>query len=132
MLLMSDKANNGQKFARDYRANTRALRRLRARAKLTLKQLADKSGINYTTINRIEQGHNRSPHWPTLEDLASALGVEVEEIVIFDDEAEAQLPGGARTEEHLDAVLDHEAEVRERQKAGETEREGNGPGGSRT
>ncbi len=120
MLAMNDRATNGQKFARDYRADARALRNLRARAKLTLKQLAGKSGINYTTINRIEQGHNRSPHWPTLEDIAGALGVEVEEIVIFEDER--QLPGGARTEEHLDAVLDHEAELRE----------GNGPGGGNT
>lgn len=128
MLAMNDRPNNSQRFARDYRANTRALRKLRARAKLTLKQLAARSGINYTTINRIEQGHNRSPHWPTLEDIAGALGVEVEEIVIFDDEEEPRLPGGAKTEEHLDAVLDHEAELRKR-RAGEIGEEGNGPGG---
>lgn len=85
MLAMTANNEGRQKFERDYRANTRALRKARTRAKLTLKGLQEKSGVNYTTISRIEKGHNRSPHWPTLEQLAEALGVEVDEIVTYLD-----------------------------------------------
>lgn len=122
MLAMSD---NPQKFQRDYHADIRALRKLRAKANLSLKALATKAGINYTTINRIENGHNRSPHWPTLQQLAGALDVDVDKIVIYHEPA---LPGGAKNEEHLDAVLDHEEDIRQRRDNGE----GNGPGGSGT
>ena len=123
MLVMSD---NPQKFQRDYHANSRALRRLRTRAKLSLKALGDMADVNYTTISRIEHGHNRSSHWPTLQRLADALGVHVDKIVIYDDDPD--LPAGAKNEEHLDAVLDHEEELRRRRDSGE----GNGPGGSGT
>lgn len=93
MLAMTRNSNGRQKFERDYHANTKALRRARAKAKLTLKGLQKKSGIDYTTISRIENGHNRSPHWPTLEQIADALDVEVDEIVIYD--APDDLPGEA-------------------------------------
>lgn len=39
-----------------------------------------------------------------------------------------RLPGGAKTEEHLDAVLDHEEESRQRRDAKKSNGEGNGPG----
>ncbi len=85
MLTMSKEHRERQKFERDYRANARVLRGLRARAKMNLKALAKKADVNYTTISRIENGHNRSPHWSTLEQLAGALNVDVEKLVIFED-----------------------------------------------
>jgi transcriptional regulator with XRE-family HTH domain len=83
MLLMNDKRENGRKFERPYRADRVALRKLRGKAKLTLKGLAAKADVNYTTISRIEKGHNLSPHWPTLEQLADALGVDVDDVVVY-------------------------------------------------
>lgn len=96
MLLMDQSNETGRKFERGYLANSRELRRLRTRAKLPLKALAKKAGVNYTTISRIENRHNRSPHWSTLEQIADALGVDVEEIVIFLDEPN----NGAVTDEN--------------------------------
>ncbi len=85
MKLMNRGEETRQKFQRGYRANRKALRKLRSTAHMSTKKLGQASGVNYTTINRIENGHNRSPQWPTLEQLADALGVEVDELVIYDD-----------------------------------------------
>lgn len=52
------------------------LKRLRRRAMLTQEQLAKKSGVGITTINRIETGAVEDPHFSTLRKLARALGVE--------------------------------------------------------
>ncbi len=118
------------KGRRNYRANGETLSDLRDQAHLTLEQLEAASGVSYTTISRIENGRIISPRWGTLRQIANALGVDVDVLVIYrTGSASPKLPGGAKTEEHLDAVLDHEAEVRERQK---NEGEGNGPGGGRT
>ncbi len=132
MVVMAEH-NKRSKGRRNYRANGEALSDFRDQAHLTLEDLEAASGVSYTTISRIENGRIISPRWSTLKQIANALGVEVDALVIYrTGSAGPKLPGGARTEEHLDAVLDHEAEVRERQKAGETEGEGNGPGGGRT
>ena len=57
------------------------LKKLRRRAMLTQEQLAQKSGVGITTINRIETGTVEDPHFSTLRKLARALGVEARELV---------------------------------------------------
>jgi len=117
MQTMTENQNGRQRFARDYRADTRALRKARTKAKLTLKALAAKSDVNYTTISRIEKGHNRSPHWPTLEQLAEALGVEVDDIVIYDDmdDPVPDEPGTTTANEASFEDVRREKEERDRQ-----------------
>ena len=57
------------------------LKRLRRRAMLTQEQLAKKSGVGITTINRIETGAVEDPHFSTLRKLAQALGAELRELL---------------------------------------------------
>ena|SRR5215216_392409 len=54
------------------------LRRLRGRRVWTLQDLAEKSGVHYTTIARIETKREYKPHPTTLRKLAKALGVSAE------------------------------------------------------
>lgn len=57
------------------------LKELRRQAMLTQEELAEKSGVGITTINRIEKGHVDDPHFSTLRKLAVALRVPAEELV---------------------------------------------------
>jgi len=57
------------------------LKRLRRRRMLTQEQLAEKSGVGITTVNRIETGTVEDPHFSTLRKLARALDVEPRELV---------------------------------------------------
>jgi transcriptional regulator with XRE-family HTH domain len=57
------------------------LKQARRRAMLTQEELAEKSGVAVTTINRIEKGRVEDPHFSTLRKLARALGVEASELV---------------------------------------------------
>jgi transcriptional regulator with XRE-family HTH domain len=56
------------------------LRRLRAQNALTLRALAEISGVSYDTINKLELGR-RPAHASTLRKLAHALGVEPSELM---------------------------------------------------
>src|SRR5215217_6116613 len=56
------------------------LAELRERRALTLRELAEMSGVAADTINQIELGH-RKPRPSTLRKLARALDVDVEELV---------------------------------------------------
>ena len=57
------------------------LKKVRRRAMLTQEQLAEKSGVGITTINRIETGAVKDPHFSTLRKLARALEVDPAELV---------------------------------------------------
>jgi transcriptional regulator with XRE-family HTH domain len=48
----------------------------RAKAGLTLKQLAEKADLTYVQISNIETGRIKNPHWSSLVKLARALGLE--------------------------------------------------------
>lgn len=63
------------------------IHRMRVLQGLTLRDLAEKSGISANTINSIER-RGKSPrfHPPTLKALADALGVETVELIGEDDE----------------------------------------------
>lgn len=123
MLLMSEENRTQNKFDRGYWVNRRAFRRLRNKARLSGKKLEQKSGVSYTTISRIERGHNRSPHWSTLEHLADALGVDVDEIVIYED-LEPEVNGGeAVTDENRRRADQFIAEEQDRHRAEEEKRD---------
>jgi transcriptional regulator with XRE-family HTH domain len=57
------------------------LKKVRRRAMLTQEQLAERSGVGITTINRIETGTVKDPHFSTLRKLAAALEVDPAELV---------------------------------------------------
>ena len=58
---------------------TLLLRQWRDRRRLSLHQLADKAGVSYVTITRIEHGH-MSPTVTMLEKLAAALDVHIRDL----------------------------------------------------
>lgn len=60
--------------------NVTKLRELRRRRVLTLRELEEESGVSYNTIWRLENGHNDARP-STIRKLATALGVEPEELV---------------------------------------------------
>ena len=61
------------------------LRMLRAGASLSIRALAEKSGLNVNTLSLIENGKT-SPSVSTLQQLASALGVPVTEFFVAEQE----------------------------------------------
>jgi transcriptional regulator with XRE-family HTH domain len=61
------------------------LRMLRAGASLSIRALAEKSGLNVNTLSLIENGKT-SPSVSTLQQLASALGVPVTEFFVAERE----------------------------------------------
>lgn len=56
--------------------NSRNVRRLRIAQSLTLAQLAEISGVNQSTIHKIEAGKRPHPHLSTVKKLADHLGVQ--------------------------------------------------------
>ena len=54
------------------------LRQVRRMQDLTQQQLAEKAGVNFTTISRIETGDYRQLYWQTVRDLAEALDVSLD------------------------------------------------------
>ncbi len=63
----------------DVDVNGRRVRELRQEHVLTLRELAEKSGVSKDTINRIEHGHGAYPS--TIRKLAQTFGVEPRELV---------------------------------------------------
>lgn len=57
------------------------LRHLRESQGLTLRQLAEKSGVNHASIGNIETGERSDPRTSIMVKLAHALGVSVEELL---------------------------------------------------
>ena len=58
----------------------KGLKRTRQSKGISLRNLAEKSHVHYTTIARIEAGH-LNPTIKTLNKLAKALGVNIEELI---------------------------------------------------
>ncbi len=57
-----------------------ALRRLREGLPLTVRELAERSGVSYNTITMLENRH-RTANPSTVRKLAAALGVEARELM---------------------------------------------------
>ena len=60
------------------------LKRERVRALLTQQELAERAGVGYPTISRIENDH-AEPHFRTIRKLAKALGIDPAELVKGDE-----------------------------------------------
>jgi transcriptional regulator with XRE-family HTH domain len=56
------------------------LRQLREKKGVSLRGLADKAGISFTTLYRIEAGKTE-PRFGTLEKIAKALGVSTRDLI---------------------------------------------------
>jgi transcriptional regulator with XRE-family HTH domain len=59
------------------------LKQIRENKRLSLRDLAKISGVDFTTINRIETGATGRPAYLTIVKLAKALGIKADSI--FDD-----------------------------------------------
>ncbi len=60
--------------------NYTMLEQLRKQLGLTQEQLAEKSGVDQTTISRLERGEIKRPRWEVVANLARALDVKPEEL----------------------------------------------------
>ena len=63
-----------------FEVNGQKLRRLRVERALSLRALAQRSGVAFDTINKLELGH-RPARLVTIRKLAEALGVEPQELM---------------------------------------------------
>jgi XRE family transcriptional regulator, regulator of sulfur utilization len=63
-----------------FEVNGQRLRQLRVERALSLRALAERSGVAFDTINKLELGH-RPARLMTLRKLAEALGVEPKEVM---------------------------------------------------
>ncbi len=70
-------------MGRAYRIRGDALSYRRVRRHMTQKQLGEKAGVSYATISRIENGEITTPRFSTIEQLASALDIEADELIEF-------------------------------------------------
>jgi transcriptional regulator with XRE-family HTH domain len=63
-----------------FEVNGQKLRQLRVERALSLRALAERSGVAFDTINKLELGH-RPARLVTIRKLAEALGVEPRELM---------------------------------------------------
>lgn len=57
------------------------IKKLRKEHRLSQEQLAQKAGITYSTLIKIESGLNKNPTLETLTKIANAFGVKIDELV---------------------------------------------------
>jgi transcriptional regulator with XRE-family HTH domain len=57
------------------------IKRYRTAKKLSQEQLAQKAGITFSTLAKLESGANRNPTVHTLQQIARALGVSLDELM---------------------------------------------------
>ncbi len=57
------------------------IKKLRKQHKLSQEQLAYKAGITYSTLIKLESGANKNPTIETVQKLANAFGVGLDEMV---------------------------------------------------
>ena len=57
------------------------IKQLRKKAGLSQQKLAEKSGLSYTVITKIEQGVAKRPSIQTMVKLANAFGISLDELM---------------------------------------------------
>lgn len=57
------------------------IKKLRTKHHLSQEQLAQKAGITYSTLIKIESGSNKNPTLDTLTKLADAFKIKIDELV---------------------------------------------------
>ncbi len=70
-----------------FEINGHRLRQLRVQRALSLRALAQRSGVAFDTINKLELGH-RPARLVTIRKLADALGVEPKELMKGEEQIE--------------------------------------------
>ena len=56
------------------------IKKLRKQRKLSQEELAKKAGVTYSTLIKLESGVNKNPTIRTLQQVASALDVSLDEL----------------------------------------------------
>ena len=57
------------------------IKKLRKQRKLSQEELAKKAGVTYSTLIKLESGANKNPTIKTLQQIASALTVTLDELM---------------------------------------------------
>ena len=57
------------------------IKKLRKQHHLSQEKLAQKAGINYSTLIKIESGNNKNPTLETLTKLANVFKIKIDELV---------------------------------------------------
>ena len=57
------------------------IKRYRIKNGLSQEQLAQKAGVTYSTLAKLESGVNQNPKVKTLQQIAKALGVTIDELM---------------------------------------------------
>ena len=57
------------------------IKKLRKKHHLSQEQLAQKAGITYSTLIKIESGNNKNPTLETLTKLATVFKIKIDELV---------------------------------------------------
>ena len=65
----------------DYRVRGDVIRYHRKRSRLTQQQLAERAGLSLGQVSRIEGGKIETPHFGTIERIATALGMESDDFI---------------------------------------------------
>jgi len=58
------------------------IKKLRKKHHLSQEQLAQKAGITYSTLIKIESGNNKNPTLETLTKLANVFRIKIDELVM--------------------------------------------------
>ena len=67
----------------DYRTNPHALKWWRLNNHYSQRDVEEKTGVSYTTISRLENGHRTRARFGTLEKLAQIYGCTVEDLIVL-------------------------------------------------
>ena len=57
------------------------IKELRKQRKLSQEELAKKAGVTYSTLIKLESGSNKNPTVKTLQQIAQALGVTLDDLM---------------------------------------------------
>jgi len=57
------------------------IKRYRIKNGLSQEQLAQKAGVTYSTLAKLESGVNQNPKVKTLQQIAKALGVTIDDLM---------------------------------------------------
>ncbi|MHA1401826.1 MAG: helix-turn-helix domain-containing protein, partial [Candidatus Heimdallarchaeaceae archaeon] len=57
------------------------IKKYRQKLKLSQEELARKAGITYSTLIKLESGANKNPTVKTLQQLAKALGISIDQLL---------------------------------------------------
>jgi transcriptional regulator with XRE-family HTH domain len=67
-----------------------SLKQIRQKKGMTLRQVADLSGVDFTTVSRIENGVTSQPAYATIIKIARALGVKADALLDHAKEAQSR------------------------------------------